>query len=134
MKRPRDEVFEYTADFSNIEQWDPGVVYSRKITRGPVKLGSKFEVEVKFGSSTTPMVYEITEHEPHSRVVLVGTGEKLTAVDEIEFGNHDNMTSIEYKADLTFHNYFRFLGPLIAPALRKVGEEALDGLSEQLDS
>lgn len=127
------EAFTYTADFSNIENWDPGVVSSKKITEGPVDQGTEFEVEVKFGTGTTPMVYEITEYEPDSRVVLVGRGEKLHAVDEIRFQAIDNMTLIEYTADLTFNNYFRFLGPLLSPTLRKVGEKAVDGLAAALD-
>ncbi|MGB7861540.1 MAG: SRPBCC family protein, partial [Acidimicrobiia bacterium] len=81
VERAQEEVFQYTADFSNIQEWDPGVVSSKKTTAGPVGLGAKFELEVKFGSGTIPMVYEITEFEPNTRVVLVGSGEKLDAVD-----------------------------------------------------
>lgn len=130
--RSQQEVFHYTADFSNIQNWDPGVVRSKKLTDGPVGLGTEFDVEVKFGAGTTPMVYEITEYEPDSRVVLVGRGDKLEAVDEIRFDTQDNLTVIDYTADLTFHNYFRFLGPLISPAVEKVGSRALDGLVEAL--
>lgn len=130
--RPQREAFAYTADFTNIESWDPGVISSRKVTDGPVGVGTRYELEVKFGSGTVPMTYEITVYEPDERVVLVGTGDKIHAVDEIRFATHDNMTVIDYTADLTFTNYFRYLGPLLKRALRKVGEKALDGLVEAL--
>jgi len=133
VERPQHEAFEYTADFSNVEQWDPGVVAAKKINDGPVGKGTKFEVEVKFGTGTTPMVYEITEYEPDTRLVLVGRGDKLEAVDEIRFDTADNMTLVDYTADLTFHNFFRYLGPLLSPTLEKVGIKALDGLSAALD-
>ena len=57
--RPLDEVFDYVADFDNIEDWDPGVEASKRQgdTVGP---GTKFDLEVRFGSGTAPMVYEIT--------------------------------------------------------------------------
>ncbi len=130
--KPRDEVFGFTADFSNISAWDPGVVRSKRLDDGPIGEGSRFDVEVKFGTSTMPMVYEIVEYEENERVVLVGIGEKLEAIDVITFETHDNMTLVGYTADLTFHNLVRFLGPLASPVLKKVGEKALDGLVEAL--
>jgi hypothetical protein len=44
VERAQDEVFVYTADFSNIEDWDPGVVSSRRLGQGPVGVGSQFEL------------------------------------------------------------------------------------------
>ncbi|HET7846309.1 MAG TPA: SRPBCC family protein [Acidimicrobiia bacterium] len=131
--RPQEEAFIYTADFSNLQHWDPGVVSARKITNGPVGVGTCYEVEVRFGSGTSPMIYEITVYEPYSRVVLVGSGEKLYATDEIRFASHDNMTVIDYTADLSFRNFYRFLGPLLRARLNKVGKDALDGLVTALD-
>lgn len=131
--RPQHEAFAYTADFSNIQHWDPGVVSSTKITNGPVGVGTRYEVELRFGSGTTQMIYEIAVYEPYRRVVLVGSGEKLDATDEIRFASHDNMTVIDYTADLSFRNFFRFLGPLLRPRLEKVGKDALDGLAKALD-
>lgn len=84
------------------------------------------------GSGTVPMTYRITEFDPGRRVVLVGEGRQLRAVDEITFDTHDNLTRIDYTADLTFLNYMRFLEPLLGTAIRKVGERALDGLAETL--
>lgn len=127
------EVFTYTADFSNIAKWDPGVSQSEKATEGPVGLGTEFDLQVRFGLGVIPMRYRITEYEPDTRVVLIGRGEPLEAVDEIRFELEDGLTLIDYTADLTFNNSLRFLGPVIFPALRKVGERALDGLVEALD-
>ena len=131
--RNQAEAFAYTADFSNIEQWDPGVVRSEKVGNEPVGAGSRFDLEIRFGTGTVPMTYVITVFEPDDRVVLVGNGEKLTAMDEIRFSRHDNMTVIDYTADLTFHNYFRHLVRFMGPTLRKVGTRALDGLAARLD-
>jgi hypothetical protein len=106
---------------------------SNKITDGPVGLGTRYELEVRFGSGTSPMIYEITVYEPDHRVVLAGSGEKLLATDEIRFATHDNMTVIDYTADLSFLNFFKYLGPLLRPRLEKVGEDALNGLVKALD-
>ena len=131
---PARDVFAYTADFSNIDQWDPGVVSSTKVGNDPAGVGSTYELEVKFGSSLIPMTYEITEFFPDSRVVIVGTGETLDAVDVIEFTERDGVTRIDYTADLTFHYFFRFVAPIASPLMKRVGTKALDGLVGALES
>lgn len=131
--RPQREVFEYTSDFTNIDQWDPGVASSRKIDEGPVGVGTRYELMVQFGSSKIPMTYEITEYEPDQRVVLIGKGDTLDAVDEIRFEPaNDTKTLVDYTADLTFHNYLRFVAPVLSPMFKKVGERAVDGLANAL--
>lgn len=126
--RPIEQVFEYTADFTNIENWDPGVKSSSKVGSDEVGVGTRYELEVTFGSSTIPMIYEITVYEAPNRVVLVGVGEKLEAVDEIIFSTKDNLTQIDYTADLTFGGVIRYFVPLMSSKLKKVGTKALDGL------
>lgn len=132
INRPRDEVFEYTADFSNIEEWDPGVASSAKVGDEPVGVGTKFEVVAQFGSQQIPLVYETTVYEPDERVVLIGRGETMEAVDEIRFVAQGDSTLVDYTADLTFHNWLRFLGPLLNPLMQPVGKRALDGLVKAL--
>ena len=132
VQRPSGEVFAYTADFSHSAEWDPGVISSRRVGDGPVGEGTQFELEVEFGSGATPMIYEITKYEPDSRVVLVGRGKKVDAVDEIRFEGREGATVIYYTAELTFHNYLKYLGPLVAPLVRRVGTRAMDGLAEVL--
>lgn len=128
----RAVAFAYTADFSHAEEWDPGVVSSRQVGEGPVGEGTRFDLEVRFGSGTTPMTYEMTVFQPDDRLVLVGRGEKVEAVDEIRFHPRDGSTVIDYTADLVFHNYFKYLGPLLSPLLRRVGSRAMDGLAGAL--
>lgn len=132
---PRDiaSAFEYTADFSNIENWDPGVAESKKRDDAPVGLGSEFDLVVLFGSSRIPMTYTITEFDPPHRVVLVGKGEKLDAIDTITFSPSDSGTRIDYVAELTFHNFVRFIERLLGRTFKKVGEKAVSGLGRALE-
>ncbi len=130
--RPRPEVFAYTADFSHISEWDPGITASDRIDSGPLRVGSAFTLMVKFGSRQVPMVYTITSLEPDERVVLEGVGDKLRAVDDIRFRDAGTGTRIDYRADLEFQGVMRFVAPLMGGVLAKVGEKALDGLAARL--
>lgn len=131
--RPVDEVFSFAADFTNIERWDPGVSSSRKVGENPPGVGTCYELMVSFGSSEVPMTYEVTVWEPDRRVVLVGTGKTVEAVDEIRFEQRDDGTFVDYTADLTFTNWLRFVVPLMSPLLKRVGTRALDGLVAALE-
>ena len=131
--RPVDEVFAFTADFANAEKWDPGVASSRRIDDDPPGAGARYELMVAFGPSEIPMVYEIMEWDQDERVVLFGKGDTLEAVDEIHFQPADGGTLVDYTAELTFTNWLRFVAPLMSPALKRVGEKALDGLVAALE-
>jgi dehydrogenase/reductase SDR family protein 12 len=131
--RPIEEVFEYTSDFNNIEDWDPGISSSSQVDAGPVGVGSRFELGVAFGARRIPMTYEITEYQPNERVVIIGKGSQLEAVDEIRFEERDGQTMVDYTADLKFHNYVKYLAPFMGPIFKKVGERAVDGLKESLE-
>lgn len=135
IERPRPQVFAYVADFSNIGDWDPGVVSSARLDGdGPIQVGSRFELQVRFGSGTMPMTYEITALERDRQVTLVGRGERLEAVDVITLEDDDGeATVVDYVADLSFRGSLRLVSPLFRPALRQVGRKAVDGLKEALE-
>ena len=127
-----EEAFDYTADFNNIQNWDPGVAASRRVDEGELEVGSTFDLMVLFGSRQAPMTYTITHYEPHQRVVLEGTGKTLTAIDDIRFAAVAGGTEISYTADLEFKGLMRFVAPFIGGTLDKVGKKALDGLATKL--
>lgn len=135
IQRELGEVFAFTSDFSNAENWDPGVESSKQIGSGPPEVGTRYELMVRFGSNRIPMTYVITALEPNTRVVLEGEGETIRAIDEILFESTGMGTVVDYTADLTFDNWIRFVSPLMAPFLRRfVGKKALDGLVAALEA
>lgn len=106
---------------------------SKKVGDEPVGAGTKFELDVRFGGSTIPMVYEINVYDPNQRVVLIGKGDTLDAIDEIRFRTEGDHTVIDYTADLNFHGWIKYVVPLMSPFLKRVGEKAVDGLVTALD-
>lgn len=130
--RPLADAFAYTSDFGNIEQWDPGVSRSVRLTPGPVRVGSRYRVDAVFGPSTTVMDYVVTTLEPPGRVVLEGRGGSVHAVDDIRFEQTAAGTRIHYTADLTFDGVTALVEPLMGPLLRRVGRRAVEGLRQAL--
>lgn len=132
--RPIDEAFRYTSDFGNIEQWDPGVNASEKLTPGPVNTGSEFRVVVGFGPSTTAMIYVVKLFEPPHRIVLEGSGGSIHAIDDIRFTPTGDGTRIDYTADITLSGVGGWVQPLMGGVLDRVGKKALAGLEKALST
>lgn len=130
---PVEAAFTYAADFNNIDQWDPGIAESAQIGTGPIGNGTQFNLLVAFGNRRIPMVYTITEFDPPNRVVFVGEGSTLTAVDEITFVRVPQGAAVTYTADLAFKGIIRFVAPLLGGVFKNVGRNAVAGLAEALN-
>lgn len=131
--RPVRDAFRYTADFENIEQWDPGIWESKKLSTGPVGVGTVYRVVVKSGPSRIPMRYVVTEYTPPSRVVLEGEGKRIKAIDSINFQEEGSGTRIDYVAHLSFSGLLSSAEPLMKGTLERVGKKAVEGLRSALN-
>lgn len=127
-----DEAFRFTSDFGRIEQWDPGVAASEKLTPGPVREGSEFRVVIRSGLGKSEMRYTILRFEPPHRVVLEGVGETVHALDDIRFSAADGGTCIDYTADISLGGLAGKAEFLLGGILERVGKLAMDGLRRAL--
>jgi carbon monoxide dehydrogenase subunit G len=130
---PRDEAFAYVADFANSAEWDPGIAAGKKITDGPVRQGSEFEIVAVFRGKQQRFHYVVSEFEPERRVVLTGQGEKASSQDEITFEPAGAGTRIVYMADIKLKGLARVAEPLLARTMNRMADDALAGLKSVLD-
>jgi carbon monoxide dehydrogenase subunit G len=130
---PPQETFAFIADFANSEVWDPGTVSSKPIGGTSVGAGSSYDLVVKVGSGTAPMVYTIETYEPDTRVVLRGEGKTVTARDDIRFApTAEGGTRVDYTADIELKGWMRLLTPFLGGAFKKLGDDAKRGMTEAL--
>lgn len=129
---PIEKVFNYVSDFAHIQEWDPGVLCSRRTLPGKTGVGSAYDLTLKFGPFRSKMKYSIDVYEPFSKVVLSGTGESFSAVDTIRFKESETGTRIDYQADLRFPGLGRSMEALMVPILKTYGKAAMSGLERTL--
>ena len=67
--------FAYLADFAHCAAWDPTVAAARRIGRGAIGEGSRFEVVLAAGPIELPFTYRVTRYEPPRRLVLEAAGQ-----------------------------------------------------------
>jgi carbon monoxide dehydrogenase subunit G len=129
---PLDVTFDFVADFSNAARWDPGVASSVRLDTGPIREGSRFLLDLRMGRRTAPMRYHIAALERPTRVVLVGAGSGVDAVDEIVFEPSDAGTRISYTADIHLRGLLRFAQPFLSHVFERIGREAASGMRSTL--
>jgi carbon monoxide dehydrogenase subunit G len=129
---PIEQAFAYIADFANAREWDPGVATAERIDSGPVGVGSRYRLGVHLGGRVAPMDYRISICEPPNRVVLVGSGSGVSAVDEIRFQRAGAGTRIDYTADIRLGGIMRLVQPFLGGAFRTIARNAADGMHRTL--
>jgi carbon monoxide dehydrogenase subunit G len=132
LRTPIEEAFDYLADFSRTAEWDPGVVEGKRLTRGKVRLGSRFQVSISFLGRRVPLEYRITEFERPSRVVLSGGDSSLRSIDEITFLSRPGGTLVTYEARLELVGIRRLADPILDLVFPRIGRLAVRGLRERL--
>lgn len=132
--RSAQETFDYLARFSNVEEWDPGVVEAAALDDGPVAVGSRFRVVTEFSGRTNELVYEVVELDPPRRVRLVAEASGFTSDDTIEVGEENGRVTVTYDADLRLNGLLKLADPVMGVLFRRVAERAKDGLARELAS
>jgi len=132
--RSLEDCFRYLADFSTIEQWDPGVYRAEKVTPGAPRVGSEFDLILNSAGQRVPMRYRLTEMQSSRVLVLEGNGAAVHALDTIRFEPHgENQTRIDYTAELTFKGVGARFEFGLRPWLNRVGRAAVDGMKRCLE-
>ena len=125
---PPEEAFDYLADFSHAESWDPGVVEAKALTRWAPRLGSRFRVVAGFLGRRIPLEYRISAFERPRRLVFAGGDDTLRSVDELTFSPRGQGTRVTYEATLELRGLRACFDPALDVAFQLIGRVAAAGL------
>ena len=127
--------FDFVADFSTAEEWDPGIPSARRLDAEPIGVGTRFELVSRFGSTEQTIVYEITAFDRPNSVTFVGEGSNFSGTDVISFDPRDGGgTTVTYVADLGLKGLASVGLPFIKGRLDEMSDRAVAGLQAALDA
>ena len=132
--RPPEEVFDYLARFSSVADWDPSVVSAEMLTPEPVEVGSEFKVVVRSFGRDLPFVYRISTFDRPHLVRLVADTGRLRSEDTITVEPDGDGSRVVYDAHLSAKGVATLANPLLAIALRRIGDAAAAGLRAMITS
>ncbi len=121
--------FAYLAAFDSIQAWDPTVLSARRLTAGPIRVGTRFALVMQFGARPIKMVYTLAEMKPPSRLVFHGRGAAFRAIDTLAIEPAGQGFRLHYAVRIDFDRPAgRHFGRLAAPLIRWNGRRAVKRL------
>lgn len=131
-RRPA-EVFAFLARFENVPRWNYAISDTRKITAGPVGVGSRYR-QVRTLPTRSEETFEVTEFDPDRKLTIDGAlgpfrGEVSYLLEPVPSG-----TTLTNTANLQASGPLRLVAPLAAPRVRSAVRANLDTLKQILET
>lgn len=101
IERPIDEVFAFLADGTNDPKFSPRVQEIRKVTDGPVGVGTVFESKVKDAGMTTSRKFELTTFEAPTKIRWAERSKNMVTAPD---GGYDLEKVTDTQTKVTIHN------------------------------
>ena len=73
INRPVKEVYDYIVNVENAQKWQPAVIEVKRVTEGPIRVGTQFREVAKMMGRQFNTICEITELEAEKRFAFKGT-------------------------------------------------------------
>lgn len=126
--RTLESTFDYMSDFSNAQEWDPGVAAATQIGSGPIGNGTEFDLVVLFAGRRTTLRYRVKEYVENQRVVFEASSTRLYSLDTLTFAPRLDGCEMTYVAEVRLTGIASVANPLLALGFARVGDRARDSL------
>ena len=129
---PVENVFDYLADFTHTNQWDPGTVETHR-TSGDGGVGTTYANTSEFMGRTSDLTYETTVLERPHRLEFRGHNDKVRTVDSMTLRPDGDQTEVHYRAEFVFGRVLSLVAPLvIRPKLEKLADDTVAQMQREL--
>lgn len=126
--------FDYLLDFEHAEEWDSGTVRCERLA-GDGGVGTRYRNTSRFLGRETTLDYEVDKLVPGRQFVLVGRNQTVVSTDRVTVTpTSDGGASVVYHAELEFQGLASLVAPLLAPFLKKLGDDTEAQLRSTLEA
>ncbi|WP_159081544.1 SRPBCC family protein [Nocardioides sediminis] len=129
---PPGAVFDYLADFTHAEEWDPGTVSCERVS-GDGGVGTVYRNVSSFMGRTTEITYTTVEAERPTRIHLIGRNEQFEGHDVLGIRASGTGSEVTYTAEFSFEGAARFAAPVVAAYLPVLARKTVGELRSCLD-
>jgi len=130
-----ERVFPYLTDPQLLPKWLSGLVESKPITEGGLRVGAKsIETIAENGQSFT-MESEITRYEPNREMQVRLTSDMLEVLADYELQPEGNGTKLRYTATMNYKGFItRVMAPLLSGSIRNKLEGDMSRLKQLVEA
>jgi uncharacterized protein YndB with AHSA1/START domain len=130
---PPGAVFDYLADFTNTEEWDPGTRSCERIS-GDGGVGTTYRNVSSFLGRESEITYTTVELERPTRIHLTGHNEQFDGHDVLGIRAHGTGSEVTYTAEFAFSGAARLAVPVVAAYLPLLARRTVAQLRGCLDT
>ncbi len=131
---PVQEVFEYVANFENAPQWQAGVVKSHKATDGKIRVGTRFDEEVRIVAWKAKTVCMITGLDAGKSFTFALTSGPVDCQGTFTFEHTAVGTLVSIRATAEMKGIWKLLTPLFSMDAKGGARKELVRMKKALES
>jgi carbon monoxide dehydrogenase subunit G len=129
--RDQPDVFAFLTEFENVPRWNHAIHRTRKLSRGPVGVGSRY-VQERTVPTRGEETFEVTEYAPDHRFAIEGTLGLFDARLTYDLEPLGATTLVTNTVDLQAKGVFRLVAPMAAAQIKAAVAENLATLKQLL--
>lgn len=129
---PRPAVFAYLADFENIPQWNHAIERTRKITDGPVGVGTRYH-QTRTLPRRGEETFEVITFEPQRALAIRGDVGPFHGDLTYVLDSADGVTTLTNTVDLQAAGVLKVVAPLASSRIKTAVAGNLDVLRQILE-
>jgi uncharacterized protein YndB with AHSA1/START domain len=132
IRRPIEEVFGFLSDFENLPKWNYAIVETRKVSQGPVGVGTIYQ-QVRSVPSRSEERFEVTAHNPPRHLEIHGRLGPFPSRLSYALDATPEGTRVTNSVELELCGPGRLLGRVAVPRVREAVAANLSKLKELLE-
>ena len=134
INRPIEEVFAYVSDLRHSQEWQNGLLEVRKITEGPLGVGTQFTFVRTFLGRKLEASNEFIEYIPNTIVTFKVTSGPVPGQGSYLFESTPEGSKVISKVEMQAKGFVKLAEPLIAASLSRDVESNLEKLKNLLEN
>jgi hypothetical protein len=132
IERPQNEVFDFLADLQNVPKWNYAILETRKVTSGPVAVGSRYR-QLRSLPRRSEETLEITELQPGKHLAVRGDLGPFTGTLTYDLEDIEGSTRLTNTADLEGRGIMKIAAPIAGARVRNAVAQNLQTLKGVLE-
>ena len=133
INRPQVDVFAYLARFENIPRWNYAISETRKLTNGPVDIGTRYR-QFRTIPSPSEEEFEVVEFEPDHRLAVDGDLARFHGRVSYALEGVGGATTLTNSMDLQASGAMNLVAQLATRRVQTAVADNLGVLKELLES
>ena len=130
---PPSEAFAFTANLTNLTEWDPGVDRAEQVVGDGVGPTAVYDVAVKLPLGAMTLRYETVAFDgPAHSMTVIAKHALMTSKDTISAEADGTGSIVTYDAELKLNGVLGLGNPLLGLAFNRIGDRAAAGLIKAL--